>query len=181
MLRDIPLLVVYEMVQHMKKDNFGIEKVRVDLDIDEHLSMQENGWKFQAVGMYLILVFVLSAAFGLYGDGVTSKRNLTKPEAAIEYDRFYRLQAKMHLKINATNKQNLTVSFPANYLNHFEVASILPEPGATHFEDGHIQYVFNGRGAREITFYLIPQEVGHVEGSIKINEDLFTIQHFIFP
>lgn len=165
----------------MKKNNSGVEKIRVDLDIDEHLHIQENGWRLQAIGMYIILAFVFSAALGLYGDGITSKRKLSKAKAAIEYDRFFRAQAKMHLKINATSEQDLTVSFPANYLNHFEIASIVPQPATSRFEDGHVHYVFNGRDGREITFYLVPQQFGQVEGSIKINESLFTIHHFIYP
>jgi hypothetical protein len=165
----------------MKKNNSAVEKVRVDLDIDEHIKMQEKGWLLQTVGIYFIFAFVLSAALGLYGNGITSKRNLNKNEAAIEYERFFRAEAKMDLKIKTTSAQNVTVSFPARYLNHFEIASIVPQPGESRFEGDHVQYVFNGRDGMEITFYLVPQKRGQVEGSIKINDNLFTINHFIFP
>jgi hypothetical protein len=165
----------------MKKNNSTVEKVHADLDIDEHLKMQEKGWQVQAVGILCMFVFILSAALGLYGDGIVSNQNLNKNEASIEYDRFFRFEAKMNFKVKATGIGNTSISFPTKYLNHFEISSIVPEPNESRFSDARVEYVFNGRDVAEITFYLIPQEFGRIQGSIKVNENVFAVNHFIFP
>src|SRR5688572_25083927 len=106
----------------MKKNNSTVEKVHADLDIDEHLKMQEKGWAIPDVGMLCMFVFILSAALGRYGDGIVSNQSLTKNEASIEYDRFFRFEAKMDFKVKATGVENTRISFPAEYLSHFEMA-----------------------------------------------------------
>jgi hypothetical protein len=165
----------------MKKNNSKVEKVEVDLDINEHLTMQEKGWKIQAVGMGCILVFILSAALGLYGDGIASKRYLSNDEVRIQFSRYFRFEAKMDFKIAANDVQDLTVAFPVKYLNHFEITSIVPQPRESRFSEDRVYYVFNGRDDAEITFYLIPQQIGLIQGSVKVNENEFAINHFIFP
>jgi hypothetical protein len=165
----------------MKKNKSDVEEVKFDLDMNEHLAMQEKGWKVQTIGILCMFAFILSAAFGLYGDGIASKRNLQKNQVNIEYDRFFRFEAKMDFKIKATSVENTTISFPARYLSYFEISSIVPEPAESRFSAGRIEYVFHGRDAAEIVFYLTPQEFGQVEGSVKVNEIVFPVNHFIFP
>lgn len=165
----------------MKKNNSTVEKVHADLNIDEHLKMQEKGWQIQAVGMLCMFVFILSAALGLYGDGIVSHQNLNKNEANIEYDRFFRFEAKMDFKVKTTSVGNTSISFPTEYLNSFEISSIVPEPNESRFSDARVEYVFHGGDAAEITFYLIPQEFGRIQGSVKVNENVFAVNHLIFP
>ena len=165
----------------MKKNNSNVEKVEADLDINEHLTMQQKGWKFQAIGIGCIFVFIFSAAIGLYGDGIASKRYLKKNKVSIEYDRYLRFEAKMDFKVTATNAQDFTVAFPAKYLSHFEITAIVPEPRESRFADNQVHYVFTGRDGAEITFYLVPQHVGPIQGSLKVNQNEFAIKHFIYP
>jgi hypothetical protein len=160
-----------------------IERVNTDLEIDEHLLMQERGWKMQAIGMYLILAIVLTAALGLYGDGPISKRTIENI-ATVEYQRFYRFQSRMALKVqmdNTNNPKGLAVMFPTKYLRHFQVDSVLPEPEKTIINGDQIQYQFNGKGNIMITFYLIPQRIGTIDGSMEVNNNRFVVNHFIFP
>lgn len=166
----------------MSKDK-SIERVNTDLEIDEHLPMQERGWKMQTIGMYFILAIVLTASIGLFGDGPMSKR-INENIATVEYERFYRFQSRMELKVqidNTNDPKGLAVKFPSKYLEHFQVDSVLPEPEKTTFNGDHIQYQFNGKGNIMITFYLIPQRIGRIDGSIEINNNRFVLNHFIFP
>ena len=126
-----------------------VERVKTNLEIEEHLSMQERGWKVQKVGLYFIFAMVLAAAVGLYGDGPLSKRKLSQNNATVEFERFYRFEAQMELKVEVnafTNADGLSVMFPAKYLDHFQVESILPEPEKTVVEGDQLVYLFSGSG-----------------------------------
>jgi hypothetical protein len=82
---------------------------------------------------------------------------------------------------NANNLNNVTVTFPSTYLKNFQVDSVLPEPERNVVNDDQIQYHFNGAGNVTITFYLIPQSMGGIDGSIEVNNNRFELNHFIFP
>jgi hypothetical protein len=162
----------------------SVERVKTDLEIEEHLPMHERGWKVQAVGMYLIVALVFTAAVGLYGDGVISKRRAGEDIATVEYQRFYRFQARMELKVELNVPEGgdeVIVSFPGKYLESFQVDSVLPEPEKNVLNSDQVEYHFNGTGRSTITFYLIPQSIGAIDGSIQVNNSRFELNHFIFP
>ena len=165
----------------MKSDTSNVEKVKPDLDIDEHIKAQERGWLFQSIGMYCVLAFVLSAAFGLFGSGIASKRRVAKDDVSVEYERFFRFEASMQVNVKATGSGDLTISFPASYLNNFDVSSIVPQPAQSIFSESRVQYVFKGKDEFDVTFYVEPQHVGTVESSIIINGTVLELKHFIFP
>lgn len=165
----------------MKRKKLTVEEVRPDLDIDEHLQMQERGWSFQRVGLYCILIFVVTAAAGLYGNGFASKKILREGGTSIEFEQFFRHEAKMQLKIITNSDKKVILSFPAEYLSHFEIEAIVPDPGESSFESGDVKYSFTGDDSKTITFYVVPQDVGNVKGTVKVDEHVFTINHLIFP
>lgn len=162
----------------------SIEHIKTDLEIEEHLPMQERGWKVQAIGLSFILAMVLTAAVGLYGNGLISKKTVSSNNATVEYQRFYRFQSPMELKLelNMPNEGNeVIVSLPGKYLESFQVDSVLPEPDKNVMNGDQLQYHFNGTGNFTITFYLIPQRIGAIDGSIEVNNSRFELNHFIFP
>lgn len=164
--------------------NDSVERVKTGLEVDEHLPMQERAWKWQAIGLYFILAMVLTAAAGLYGDGPISKKSVGESMATVEYQRFYRFQSRMELKVKLTktnNANNVTVTFPVEYLQHFKVDSVLPEPEKNMVNGGELQYYFNGTGNFDIIFNLIPQSIGAIDGSLEVNKSRFELNHFIFP
>ena len=162
----------------------SVERVKTDLEIEEHVSMHERGWKIQAIGLYLILALVLTAAVGLYGDGLISKKKVSENTATVEYQRFYRFQARMQLKFELNipaGGTEVIVSFPGKYLESFQVDSILPEPEKNVMKGERVEYHFNGTGSSTITFFLIPQSIGAIGGSIEVDNSRFELNHFIFP
>jgi hypothetical protein len=165
----------------MKRKKLQVEEIRPDLDIDEHIQMQERGWNFQRIGLYCLLIFVLTAAAGLYGNGLASKKTLREGGTSIEFEQFFRQEAKMQLKITTDSGEKVAVSFPAEYLSHFEIEAIVPDPGGSEFEGGNVKYGFTGDDSKTITFYLVPQDVGSTKGFVKVDEHVFTINHLIFP
>ena len=165
----------------MQKKKLTVEDIQTDLDINEHLEMQQSGWKFQRIGLYCILIFVLTAAVGFYGNGVSSKKIYKEGRASVEFEQFFRHEAKMQLRVSTERAKKVIMSFPVHYLTHFEIDAIVPEPKESYFENGEIKYTFNGDDTITVTFYLVPQDVGIIKGSLRVNENLFTINHLIFP
>jgi len=162
----------------------SVERVKTDLEIEEHLPMQERGWKAQAIGLYFILAMVATASAGLYGDGPISKKKSTENTTTVEHQRFYRFQSRMELKVelnNSSKTNGATVAFPAKYLEHFQVDSILPEPEKNVVDGDHVIYYFDGSGNFTITFFLIPRSIGAIDGSIAVDKSHFELKHFIFP
>ena len=167
----------------MGKSIDSVEVVKTDLEIREEIKAHEKGWAVQRVGVIFIFAFVLSAAAGLFGDGVASKKSISGDNAAVESQRFYRFQADMPLKIRVTNvpSQGTTVTFPNDYLQKFQVESVLPESKGNIFNNGEVSYSFEGSGSMDITFYLSPETQGTVDGEITINGEHFLLRHFIYP
>jgi hypothetical protein len=163
----------------MKSD---FENITPQLEINEHAESHKQGFKIQRIGMFAIIAFVLLAALGLFGDGVLSKRSASSKSAMIEYQRFYRFEARMEIKIEllAFGNSNV-VSFPKEYLKEFQIESITPSAESTNFKGSRSEFVFNGPGNGIITFYLVPRKVGNVEGEILVNGESFTLSHFIYP
>ena len=72
----------------MKQKDSEVEQVKADLDIEEHLSMQEKGWRIQLFGLCGIFGLMLTAAIGLYGDGFVSKKTIDQNEIKVEYQEY---------------------------------------------------------------------------------------------
>jgi hypothetical protein len=159
------------------------ELVNVDLEIEEHIDLQKKGWIVQRIGLCIMLVFVLLALFGLFGDGMLSKRTNTIRNVTLEHERFYRHEGPMELKIEVGENRSagVDISFPVQYMKSFEVRSILPEPRENRVEHGKVHYLFDASGPTNITFYLTPREIGTIAGTVAVNDAIFSVNHFIYP
>lgn len=162
----------------------SIEEVaNPDLQIEEHLSLQKTGWIVQRVGLCIMLVFVLLALLGLFGDGILSKRTIMIKNVTLQYERFYRHEGSMELKIDVAenNTTEVDVAFPVEYMKNFEIRSILPEPKANRTEQGKVHYIFDARGNANIIYYLTPRQPGTITGAVEVNDAIFSINQFIYP
>lgn len=167
----------------MKKNGDDVEIVRTDLEIDEQLDAHRRGWVVQRYGLLFIFALVALAAIGVFGDGLTSSVRESANSVTVESERFYRFEARMEVKIAASNTGGgeLTVAFPSAYLKHFRIESIQPEPKENVNLNGAVRYTFEGSGTADIIFFLIPQQAGNIRGSVTVNEHTFDLRHFIYP
>lgn len=165
----------------MKTDH-TIENVKTELTIEEHIELHRKGFVIQKVGLILIILTVLLAAIGVFGDGILSKKTLSAAGSTVEYQRFYRFEAKMPIKLQTFAKQGRsTVSFDSHYLNELKIESINPEPAGSRIENNSVHFFFEGLGELNVTFYVIPQHVGSLQGTLRVNEQRFELHHFIYP
>jgi len=165
----------------MKKRSFELEKVHVDLDIDEQIPLQKTGWRIQSIGLCIVLVLVICAAFGVYGDGIASYKVIHQNKVRLEFQRFFRQEANLNLKIVCSTAEDMIVAFPSDYLDHFEIESIVPPPSSTYFQKEMVNYLFKGNDNVKVTFYMIPQDIGTINGIVKVNGESFAVNQFIFP
>lgn len=124
-----------------------------------------------------------AACFGLFGDGLLSKKHLTAGNSTIVYDKFHRRDARMEMKIdiNSPGVASAIVAFPNEYMESFRIESVYPEPNQTNISGDHQSYIFKGSEHMKIIFELIPKRIGRSGGTLKVNSDEFVLNHFIYP
>lgn len=167
----------------MPEQKGSVERVKVSLEIDEQLKMHEQGWIAQRAGLVFIFITVVLAAAGVFGDGIASRKAISAEDVLIESERFYRHEARMELKIRISEFSNeeAVISFDNQYLEGFEIESILPEPAENIIEGNMVKYYFPGSGDMTVKFFLIPKKIGSIQGIVRVNESRISLSHFIFP
>jgi hypothetical protein len=171
------------MHRSMKQHKYSVEVIEPEIELDERLDLHEKGWAFQKIGIVFLFLLVVSAAIGLFGQGVLSRQSYAASGAEITFERFFRQEARMSLEISIHSApgNKTIVSFPNQYLKDFRIESILPEPRENRLEGNRIDYVFEGSAPMELVFYVIPQKIGSQEGEVRINDVSFQVAHFIYP
>ncbi len=161
----------------------SIEVIKPQLEIDESLPLQERSWVVQRIGWWLLFAFVAVAALGLFGEGFFSKKTVSAPPASVEYEQFFRHEATMEMVIdvNQSTGNQTIVAFPNSYLKNFRIESILPEPKENKIQGDQVHYVFEGNAPMHLVFYLVPQQVGQLEGKVMVNNNTFNLSQFIYP
>lgn len=160
-----------------------VERVKTDLAIDEDIPLQEKGWFIRRAGWFFILLVVALAAAGFFGNGPVSKQTHTDGQTKVEYERYFRHEARMELKValRQTGGTQAMISFPNSYLQNFRLESIVPEPKESFVQGNSTHYLFPGTDSMTIVFYLAPQSFGTISGWININNRQFSISHYIYP
>src|SRR5688572_25582044 len=120
-----------------------VERVTSTLELDERIDLQVKAWQAQRVGWVFIFLIVLTAALGFYGEGWISKKEMKSGPVSIEYERFFRHEARMELRLSLSETAGSTiVSLPMQYLKKVRIESIIPEPKENFIQNGRVQYVF---------------------------------------
>jgi hypothetical protein len=159
-----------------------IERAENSLQIDEDLNLHIKGWIFQRVGWALMLIFLICALLGLFGDGILSKRELVVEGSTIHYERFSRYDNKSQLEILSQHRDGkIEVVMPPVFAASFEVENVVPEPAKQKMANGSMVYEFEGEGTAQLTFFLNSRQAGSVNGTIQVNDTGFELKQYIFP
>jgi hypothetical protein len=159
-----------------------IEHVNHPLEIDEDIRLHIKGWKIQSVAWIVIIFFLLLAALGLFGTGPLSYRTISKNGDILEYEYFGRFQGQTELEFSLNKESGTTqIAVPQTYTDKFQIERITPAPLKTEMLNRSIVYTFNITDHGRIVFYMLPQETGIVEGTITVNNVVFSLSQFIYP
>jgi len=152
-----------------------VSRKHPDLDIDEDPTFQEKEWFVQRIGMWVLFLFVLCAAFGLTGmGGPLSAARAGRPEEPVfvEYERFVRYGASstltVHLRAGGRAPHGVVrfwVSGP--YAATVHVASIDPPPQSVVVEGNRQVYSFEtSASAIVVTLVMEALRVGTASGEV---------------
>ncbi len=138
------------------------------LDVDEDLAFQKNEWAVQRVGIGLLYVFVLAAAFGATGmGGALSRGEAGRPEEPVfvEYERFVRRGAastvRLHLR-TPPGEVKFWVSAP--YFEHVRVESVAPPvQNVLVDENRHVYTIQSGSAGVVVTLEVQHHSIGTID------------------
>jgi len=158
-----------------------MEKAKHSLELDEDIKMHLVGWKIQRIGWGLMALFFILAIVGFFGSGFISNRTIRNNNITVEYEHFERYEANTKIVIRFPSETLSTISIPHTYLDKIKLQQVLPEPQEVKMENSSYTMFFNGLKEGRITLYLLPQTTGSVQTTIHINQQPFSINHFIYP
>jgi hypothetical protein len=159
-----------------------MEKLKPQAEIEDEISLHEKGWIVQRVGWIILLTLLTAASFGLFGSGVLSSKKIGKSGTSVKFERFARFESPMILEIHTqSNTGTIEILLPLSYFSSMELEKIHPDPSSQRVENGAVVYLFSVSNEAVIKFHLTPQSTGNVSTVIKINQEAFPINHFIYP
>jgi len=159
-----------------------LEKINSALPLDESIELHEKGRLVQQICIVAIFLLMVSAALGLFGNGILSDKTITAGGNTMKYEKFGRHGGETILVFNLVSKDSIAlITIPSIYLDYFRIETIVPEPGSNMIAGNSLIYTFNGRDVQRISFYMTPIKAGGIEGTIKGNQSNFTFSQFIYP
>lgn len=165
----------------MSQKKHSVEVVKPDLQINEELEMHEKGWIIQRVGWVVLISIMVAGALGLFGDGWASQQKPTQDNTTVEYERFYRYETEMEVRIQSA-EHIASIALPQEYIKNFRRMRFEPEPENNTTIGGEVVYNFLPASNRILTIYLVPKNQGSISGTLKVNgRTSFTLHHFIYP
>ena len=162
-----------------------------ELEIDQDLAFQEREWRTQRVGWVVLVMVMLVALGGLFGNGPLSWTTVTAPGGALQvsYERFGRRGGPQELTVRAparsAERGSWHVEVSRDYLASLEVTSITPQPDAAEAVQGAVRYRFAQAAPDadlEVVLAVTPRAVGSRRGDVRLaGGQPATVTQFFFP
>lgn len=125
----------------------------------------------EKVAFALLVLFVLSALAGLFGDGPLSQAVLDDGKLRVEYQRFCRRHAPQSLEITFPTQpgaDSVELSLNGDYLRRVQITEIFPQPlESSHQQTGKLRFATDGSGrAMTVRVHLQAQHAGVLEAHL---------------
>jgi hypothetical protein len=160
-----------------------------ELDIDQDLEFQRRDWTFERVGWIAMLLLIVGALVGLFGDGPLSKAERVTADQSlrVEYDRFERHgnDAKLTVFVRRDSAAGAAVSLWVNdeFLRGVQLEHIEPEPvRQVSVGDRTLFDIAVAGDSARLTFAFRPKDVGsrRLELGLMGREPL-SVKQFVYP
>lgn len=161
------------------------ETREIPMELDDRPDLHRRGWLWQTILWILLALVIAAGSVGVFGGGPVAQRTAGQKgsDAWVKYEQLARRKAPTHLELHwkAPTTGISVVQIPTQYLKHFQIESITPQPAAVRIHEDMVAYSFAGTGRLTVVFHLQPETAGNVEGSLQILEQTFDLHHFIYP
>lgn len=162
-----------------------------ELEVNQDLAFEEREWRMERAGRALVILVMLVALGGLFGNGPLSWTTVTTPDGAlrVSYERFGRRGGPQELTLRATARAGRSGSWQVevsrDYLASLQVSAITPEPDAVETVEGAVRYRFAqaAPGADlEVVLAVTPRLVWSQRGEVRLaGGQPATVTQFFFP
>jgi hypothetical protein len=153
-----------------------------ELELEEDLKWTERSWVIQRIGWIMLLLFVGSAALGVFGTGILSKVHKQSGEYSVEYERFGRYQMPQEIKIMAPSRNGkIVITVPQSFTQNYEIPSSIPQPERQVFDNTHLRLEYPSNGPVLIMFEIEAEKTGTHTADFLVNDQVFSISQFIYP
>lgn len=160
----------------------SVERVQTTLQIEEDIDLHITSWSMQRIGWCMMLAILVSAALGLFGNGVLSEKKLSVNGASISYERFSRYENNTALEIEASDLNGATsVRFDPEFARSFKVEKINPEPSGQKIQGGARIDSFRVEGRGQITYFISPRQRGRRTYGLQVNDSEFRVTQYVYP
>jgi hypothetical protein len=157
-----------------------------DLDIDQHLSVQDFSWRVQQIGQVLMVIFLGAALLGYLGSGPMSRMTVGDPsQLALEYNRFEHRtrESTLIVRLGPQPAGRVRLWFDERYVSAQPFLDVLPEPEGVEVLEGRLVLTLRVSGAQSaIRIATRPEAIGSLRGRMGIlggPEVAFT--QFVYP
>lgn len=155
------------------------------LDAERDAAHQHATWRFERMGWAAMLLVLIAAFAGLWGDGPLGRGQAGAPEtASLEYDRLVRHQAPTALRFRVAEAGDaVTLWIDRAYIDAFEIQRIVPEPESIEVTSDRLIYRFAARpGAAMVTFQVEASHFGPLAGAFGLEGGpAYRFDTFIYP
>lgn len=157
-----------------------------DTVADEDFQKKEHA--ILCAGWVFMLLIIVAALAGLFGQGALSERELEAGSLKMKYQYFLRhstpTELKFSIKETATADQTVSLALDSRYLTDLKIDAITPRPEETLDPEGPIFHfkLSESRKPVQVTMHVQPQGFGFLHGKVRINDESeqeFT--QFVYP
>jgi hypothetical protein len=146
------------------------------LEITQNLQFQVRMRRFQCALQALLVVVVVGALAGLFGDGPLSRREVrdAKGRLSVRFDRFGRFDASQLIEVEVTpgkvGGDRFSLQVGSEFFRAVTIESIVPQPERQSVTPGMVRYEIGRTGAGGRTLLTIqyrPATEGWIKAEIE--------------
>jgi hypothetical protein len=145
----------------------------IEEKLDRQLKFHRVEWRIQRIGWIVVVVFLVAAGAGLFGNGPLSHASAASAEGRVEYERFLRYGSPSQIVITPTSRAAHGISrieISSEYLEGFRIESITPEPANVHMAGQQLVYEFTAAGSgASISIHVDPQRLWRHRAVVRID------------
>lgn len=142
----------------------------------------------EKIALVLLVLFVLGALAGLFGDGPLSQSSVASADGQmrVEYQRFSRRLAPQSLDITLPTQagaDRVEVRINAEYLRRVQVTEIFPQLlESTHHATGLLRFATDGSGEpMTVRVHLEAEHAGLQEARLSVGRQVVEFKQIVYP